>query len=293
MAKSNTVKTKLPGSKTAGFRQVGSYLKIKDDGWYHVEEDGNLTKVDTQTVQRIKNNNIQKSRDNLSVFDWFSLPKAIIKRNQNAILRNTEGMGNVLADGISILTSKFRGNTYYDGKLHTPRKHLVERYTNPVKDNNRNIINLYTDKNDKGFQPSSIGQGRYSDHKKFGNLPAYEGKFYGDTIYVPTEAKQTFLNNIGKSYNIYKDAFTYSTSNNQYDNTDDVRHHYITFENNNNQPTVLLEDIWDSTKWLNKLNYPFILNQRVPIIFTNNKEKLSEWKGLSNWFLDPKDTHEE
>lgn len=274
----------------AGEQTEGNFIRLKKEAfWRRVNSDGTLTRVPYSEVQRAKNNNIQKSRDNTSILDWRILPLATIKRRQNLILRNTEGVGNVLADGISILTNQLGDNTYYDGKLHNNTGHL-SMYQNKVKDDNRNIINLYTDKNDLGFEPSNIGPGRYSDIKKFGELPAYKGKFYGDTIYAPLRARKLFLENVGKSYNIYKDSFAYNSS--FKDNTDDVRHHYITFENNNSSPTVLMEDIWDSTKWLNELNYPFILNQRVPVIFTNDQSKLNQWPDLSNWFLNPQNTYE-
>lgn len=271
----------------AGLRKVGSLLKLKGENfWRRVNSDGTLTRVNFQKVLPKKGQNgshwsnwLFKFSDKLpgnfilnKVGDWLG----INERYQNFLLRNTEGSGDGW-DLLSIATAPFRNN-YYDGKLHDNQKgkqnglmNASTVYTNNFKDDNRNLVNLYTQKNSKGFKPSKIGAGIYKDHPEYSKYPAWEGNFYNvDTLYLPLKNKKFFDSNLNKSSVQDHDEIIKGLP--SVEGLDDVRHYQATPRKFGNQYYIDMEDVWNLDRaGFDARNYPFILNQRIPVVFDDNK----------------------
>lgn len=167
---------------------------------------------------------------------------------------------------------------HYDGRLHDPN---VDKYgyvsKNPVKE--RNYVNAYTLKDFTGFEPSSIGRGRYSTGR-FSNAPAVNDKFYTDTLFLPNEMKQDFMNHPISGQQIDKDKLDYIPG------TYDARNHGYTTEPKTQ--SILFEDVFDVdpenvegagsfgkavASYVNAKTTPIIVNQRVPVVFTDNTTK--------------------
>lgn len=314
------VKIKLPDGRTTNkTHQVGSFLKLKGENFYRrVNSDGTLTKVGTgnngtynyntpNIPGKVRNETAKSLKikgkdpntiDNIIGKVVFNLPKIgnyitpwgaflkvsgleekINQQVQNALIRNTIGSGDYIAE----LDAKLEGNSdYYDGKMHDNSRY--NRLTTPEWNNDRNIVNLYTQQDDWGFTPSTIGAGRYMNNQDYKGLPAYEGNFYGvKQIYVPNSAKGYFDQNLNREYLQDHDVLTKGMK--SVEGLDDVQHYWMTPRKINNQYYIDFEDIWDIDRaGLNSQNYPFILNQRLPIIFTDDEEKLNITPELSNWF---------
>lgn len=70
-----------------------------------------------------------------------------------------------------------------------------------------------------------------------------------------------------------------------FSNTDDVQHYMMTPRNINGNYYVDFEDVWDTDRGgFDSRNYPFILNQRLPVVFTEDNNKLNKIPELSLWY---------
>lgn len=312
-------KTKDNKTITAGEHVVGSFIKIKGEPfWRRVNSDGTLTKVsngdngtfnymDRRVPSVVRNNAIKnlggihgEDPDELSnnIVNTFekvrniTLPGYLYSKVlnspfiQNYIIRNTEGTGKLLSEIGSVLTGPLRIN-YYDGKMHknTIKSPIAaqDEFTTNHWNNDRNIVNLFTYQDDTGFEPSKLGVGSYRG-TKFEKFPAYEGNYYNiDTLYVSPKSKKFFDNNLNKRFQQDHDTLTGGMTN--YEGIDDVQHYGMIPRSIDGNYYVDFEDVWDADRGgFNSRNYPFILNQRLPVVFTDNKEKLKITPRLSQWF---------
>lgn len=304
---------------TAGEHTVGSFIKIEGEPFYRrVNSDGTLTRVSNgdkgtfnymdRSVPSVVRNNAIRNLGGIHGKDPDELSSNIVNtiekiRNiapsgrlysavfnspfvQNYLIRNTEATGELLSEAASIFTGPLRIN-YYDGKIHrnTINSPIAaqDEYTTNHWNNNRNIVNLFTNQDDTGFEPSKLGVGSYRG-TKFEKFPAYEGNYYNiDTLYVSPKSKKFFDSNLNKRFQQDHDVLKGGMTN--YEGIDDVQHYGMTPRNINGNYYVDFEDVWDADRGgFNSRNYPFILNQRLPVVFTEDKEKLKITPRLSQWF---------
>lgn len=316
------VRTILSDNRTAGEKQIGSFIQLEGENFFRrVNSDGTLTQVGSEKDQynyqnapsKVRNdfikstggvhgqygNHLSDKISNLASLNGYKLISPILDKTgiqpkiQNFILRNTEGQGD-WTELISLATLPFRSNQY-DGKLHDNRYaisdgflHASNIYSNNFKDDNRNLVNLYTEMIDKGFSPSKLGTGIYRTHPEYSKYPAYEGNYYNiDTLYLPIEAKAYFTSNINNRYNQDHDVLIKGME--SVEGLDDVRNYQMTPRLINDKYYVDMEDVWNLDRaGFDSRNYPFILNQRLPVVFTEDKDKLNVTPELSNWFAVPK-----
>lgn len=215
--------------------------------------------------------------------------KYILPHVMNEVLQRSAGIGDISAI-FPIMFSAIDKNRY-DGKLHMDNYTEKLDFTNTVKDNNRNLVRLYTLQDSTGFKPSTIGVGKY-ENTKFGNLKTYAGKFYGDTTYLPIEYYDK-IKNIDDSV-VYLNKDNVHDYPNQYylEDTDDVAHHTTTLKRNGKKYIARHEDVFDTNSILDYVNHPFIINQDTPIYFTRNKEKLARYPYLTKSLSEFIDNHQ-
>lgn len=225
---------------------------------------------------------------------------SFMRKVSNWALARSGGTNNILGGAISIFNNIIPGNStrYYTGRIHRP----IE-YSNPSKNARHGTTELETLDNSKeknyirastigdfsGFTPSNT-KGRYQHHPRYSNLPAVTDRFYTDTIYAPNLARDTFYQNLNKSYIISTDSTLNGAKYDYIDDTYDARNHWITIQQNDGQPQVFLEDVFNTNKDFIDNNFldQIIVNQTVPIEFTDDQEKLNRVPYLSNWFLNPR-----
>lgn len=235
---------------------------------------------------------LQRLANYLHPLGWLAKATGAEEKLQNVIIRNLSGTSDIINEGLELGLGPFK-KYYYDGKLHNDALYYDPEqyhalaptiYTTNKWDTNRNLVNLYTTQDDTGFKPSEITIGDYADKEKYKDLPVYEGNFYGDgPLYLPTSAKQYFDSNLNRGYSLNQDKLIKGVS--SFEGIDDVRNHRMNPRKFGDTYYVDFSDVWDIDRaGLNSQNYPFILNQRVPVIFTDDEEKINTRQNLSNWF---------
>lgn len=304
---SKKVKTRV------GEYYIGTNIRLKgEDFWRRVNSDGTLSRIGDGTEGTVHFNHslVPSERNKLAkkyqreqhknvavpIIERFN-PVGNIQRmfknkeawaraftpfDWNMILRNSQGnnsadIPNIVInaainsglDAVNLFSDK-NHNQYYSGNISGHSKDLDEnKYTGP-KTTESNAINAFTYQDYSRFQDSPIGIGNYRNNTKYNQLPAYTGQFYSDNIYLPTSLKTKFINSNGKWGYFDKDE-TWTPH-----NTYDARNHRVQIEYQNNIPTLLFEDVFNTNNELvDQYNYPFILNQRVPVIFTDDESKLN------------------
>lgn len=177
------------------------------------------------------------------------------------------------------------GGIHYDGNIHddiqVQTKDGTETdYWHTKEDNSsHNYVKAYTLGDFTGFKPSLVGRGRYSKGR-YSTAPAVTDKFYTDTLYLPMSMQEDFMKYpiIGRQIN--KDEIRLLPG------TYDAGNHGYTTEPETS--TVLFEDVFDVdpeniesplvrsvASYLNKNTHPIIVNQRVPVVFTNDSNKFA------------------
>lgn len=229
--------------------------------------------------------------------------ESLKSRVANWALSRSSGTNNVHDAALSIV-----GNTilpgydtrYYTGRRYTPMQYSDSEYSDKygtteletlINSQEKNYIRASTIGDFTGFKKSST-KGRYQDIPEYRNLPAVIDRFYTDTLYVPTPAKPVFDRNIGKSYRLSADSILVNVNWPYVNDTYDARNHYITFNiNNQRQPYAFMEDVFNTNNTIvdKQLITPIIVNQKVPVQFTDDQEKLNRIPWLSSWFLNPRD----
>lgn len=233
-------------------------------------------------------NIINKAYAAISPIGYLS-NKYILPHIMNWGLQRTAGIGDATAIFPIILSSIDKNK--YDGKLHIDNYTENLDFTNTIEDNNRNLIRLYTLQDSTGFEPSTIGPGRYTN-TKFGKLNAYKGKFYGDTTYLPIKYYDKIQNINDSVVYLNKDNVRAYPNPYNLDNTDDVAHHTTTLKRNGKKYIARHEDVFDTNSILDYFNHPFIINQDTPIYFTRDKEKLSRYPYLTKALSEFIDKHQ-
>lgn len=316
------VKTVLPNNRTAGEREIGSFLRLRGENfWRRVNSDGTLTQVGDKknqynyqnTPSKVRNDFIrskggQKGSDGSH---WSNLPFKVLKifpgynvanfitdkigyrgAVHNAILRNANGTAG-WDEFINIPINMTDSKGYYTGKIYTNPKaeEIISNESGPnyysiEKDTSGNMINLYTHQDDTGFEPSEIGVGIYKNNAKFNRLPAYQGNYYNiDTLYLPASQQESFKRNLNVSKNINHDQSLVGMSQKQVNGIYDAKNFYITPRDVNGQYYIDMEDVFDLDKFgLDSQNYPFIINQRLPVKFTNDENMLKTIPNSRTWY---------
>lgn len=216
-------------------------------------------------------------------------------------LSRSGGTNNIGGALLSIINNILPGNAtrYYTGRIHTPIKYNNQKVndrhgTSDLETKSypltKNYIRAATIGDFSGFIPSST-KGRYQNMSEYRGLPAVTDKFYTDTLYAPTASEIQFDRNLGKSYRLSSDSTLSNAKYKYIDGTYDARNHYITFNRDaQGQPNVFMEDVFNTNNpFVDKyLINPIIVNQTVPVQFTDDQEKLNRIPWLSNWFLLPR-----
>ncbi len=301
----------------AGILTIGNFYKLKGESfWRRCNSDGTLTKVGlnskefpvSKTPPKVKSMamhiiNSDRKAKGLQEIDFNGDLRTThypSKKDNfwNGIISRTEGSNNVWSSISSVLGAGFTAtnHNYYDGKYHVSRQfenpeiHLRNggnSITNNKRDDYQNYVRAFTLKDYNGFKPSDkIKRGRYANIKQYSNLPYVLGKFYGDTAYIKPEYQPIIEANLGQTFRVNKDALVNGSK--DYVNTYDARNHYTTFTGTKDSPTLLFEDVFNTNNaFVDKNNYPFIVNQEIPIVYTNDEDKLNQWPALTKWLQLP------
>lgn len=297
----------------AGEYTIGTNLKLKgEDFWRRVNSDGTLSRIgdgtngtvhfNTSLVPSERNKLAKEHQKSLKpststkiaarilpqVLGNFktslseSIGQYLLPHEWNMILRNSQGQNegslagnlvnvvantplNAVASVLSFFTQDDR--EYYAGRTDNKTNRYYNNLTGP-KVKEHNLINLFTHQDDKGFEPSEPGV--YTNNPKYKDLPAYKSNFYGDTIYLPDNLKPTILAANNKFGWFNKDIIDMSAG------VYDARNHRATIMNKEGNPYMFFEDVFDTgNSIVDKYNYPAIINQKAPIVFTNNRTLLN------------------
>lgn len=277
---------------------IGKYIKYHDGTWRRINSDGTLTKVWDGSEGSLHFNTVpdQEIRNQIAMEYQKQLHKGQIKPfafngvgltypesfEWNVLLRNSGGYNDMDLgrEALYIIRNMAHNlglgdHEYYSGVIGTNEGDLIG-----PKVKKGNYVNAFTHQDFTGFKPSTVGIGHYKDNEKYNTLPAVEGNFYGNAVYLPTDDEQIFKNNSGRWGYLNKDNVI------KIPGTYDAGNHRIELEYNNNTPTVLFEDVFNTNnKLVDKHNYPFIVNQRIPVIFTDDKDKLGSTLDL-RWAIE-------
>lgn len=312
----------FPSGKKGEEYTIGSFVKLKGEDFYRrVNSDGTLTQVGDKenqynyqnTPSKVRNDFIKSKGGQRGINGphWTNIPFEIVDKlpgqsiidfivdktgyrraMTNALLRNANGTAG-WDEFINIPRNAVSPTGYYTGKIYTNPKaeDIISEESGPnyysiEEDSNGNMINLYTHQDDRGFEPSKIGVGIYKNDSRFNKLPAYQGNYYNiDTLYLPTSQQESFKNNLDKSKLINHDQSLIGMSQEQVDGTYDAKNFYITPRYINGQYYIDMEDVFDLDKFgLDGKNYPFIINQRLPVKFTDNESMLKTIPKSRTWY---------
>lgn len=307
----------LPNGTVAEERGVGNFVKLKGEDFYRrVNSDGTLTKVGlnpneypvSKSAPKVKSETmyqINKDRKSkgLQEIDYNGdlrtthYPSALDNFWYGTLSR-TEGSNDFWSSVGSVLGAGFTGTNgnWYDGKYHAPRefknaltnvRHGGNEITNGKRDDYQNYVRAFTLKDYTGFKPSDkIKRGRYTNIKQYSDLPYVLGKFYGDTAYIQPKYQPIIDVNIGQTYRVNKDDLVVGSRN--YVDTYDARNHYVSFTGTKDRPALLFEDVFNTNNdFVDQHNYPIIVNQEIPIVYTDDENKLNQWPTLTKWLQMP------